>query len=149
MKKKGFTIIELMVIIVIIGLLTGISLFSYRSLFASSKLEEMANEIRAFYEGVNKKAVTEGYRYTIYLDRENEFLKYVSTEGSKQGSLVLPEGLNLDFAGGVNPVRLTVYVDGFVKDKDDIRDFSVKNGESGKSLDFYISPLGVLEVKLQ
>lgn len=145
MKKRGFTIVELLVVILLIGILTSMTVFSYRSVFKRSKMEEAANEIRAFYEGINKKAVTEGYRYIIQIDRDNEFLKYLSTETSKHDSLVLGEDIDLDFAGGTNPVELTVFVDGFVRDDDGVRDFDVINEKIGKTISFYISPLGVME----
>ena len=149
MKNRGFTIIEMLVIIVIMGLLAGMAVFSYRNLFARSRLEETMNEVRAFYEGVNRKAVTEGYRYIIQIDRDDDFLQYISADASRRDSLVLREDLDLDFAGGANPIQLVVHVDGFVRDEDDIRDFSVIDSEAGKSISFYISPLGVLEARLQ
>jgi len=149
MKTKGFTIVELMVVIVIIGLLGGMAVFSYRGLFARSRLEETMNEVRAFYAGVNKKAVTEGYRYKIQIDKDNELLKYISTETLKQDSLVLREGLDLDFVGAVDLIELTVFVGGFVRDENDVREFFVRDNETGKLITFYISPLGVMEARLQ
>jgi prepilin-type N-terminal cleavage/methylation domain-containing protein len=149
MKKRGFTIVELLVVIMLIGFLTGMTVFSYRSVFKRSKLEEAVNEVRAFYEGVNKKAVTEGYKYTIQINRDEDFLKYISTETSRNDSLVLREGLDLDFTGGANPIELTVYVDGFVRDNDGVRDFVVIDEETGKYIDFYISPLGVMEAQIK
>jgi prepilin-type N-terminal cleavage/methylation domain-containing protein len=149
MRNKGFTIIELLVVILIMGLLAGISIFSYRSLFARSRMEEAMNEVNAFYAGVNRKAVTQGYRYTIQMDRVNDLLKYISSDGLKQDSLVFRDGLDLDFSGGVGSVQLTVYVDGFVRDEDGIRNFTLLDTVSGESASFYISPLGVLEARLQ
>ncbi len=149
MKTKGFTLIELLVVIVIIGLLAGIAVFSYRDLFARSRLEETMNEVRAFYEGVNKKAVTEGSRYIIRIDREDDLLGYISADVSRNGELVLREGLDLDFDGGTNPIELIVHVDGFVRAENNVRDFSVEDDETGKLITFYISPLGVMEARLQ
>lgn len=149
MRNKGFTIIELMVVILIMGLLAGISIFSYRNLFARSRMEEAMNEVNAFYAGVNRKAVTQGYKYTIQMDRVNDLLKYISSDGLKQDSLVFRDGLDLDFSGGASSVQLTVYVDGFIRDEDGIRDFTLMDTVSGESVSFYISPLGVLEARLQ
>ena len=149
MKNKGFNIIELLVVIVIMGLLASIAVFSYRSLFSRSRLEETVNEVRAFYEGVNRRAVTLGYAYIIQMDRENEFLEYVNSGGTRQDALILREELDLDFEGGDNVIRLIVYVDGFVRDEDGVRDFRVIDVESGRTANFYISPLGVLETRLQ
>jgi prepilin-type N-terminal cleavage/methylation domain-containing protein len=149
MKIKGFTIIELIVVILVMGILTAISLFSYRSLFSKSRLEETMNEVRAFYEGINRKAVTEGYKYTLQIDRNDDYLRYISSDGSNRDSLILREDLDLNFLGGINPISLTVHVDGFVKDEHDVRDFSLKDEKTGDSASFYISPLGVLEVRLR
>jgi len=149
MKIKGFTLIELMVVIVIIGLLGGMAVFSYRGLFARSRLEETMNEVRAFYEGVNKKAVTEGYRYIIQIDKGNDLLKYISTDASRNGELILREGLDLDFEEAVDIIELTVFVGGFVRAEDNVREFFVRDNETGKLITFYISPLGVMEARLQ
>jgi prepilin-type N-terminal cleavage/methylation domain-containing protein len=149
MKKSGFSLIEMLVVIVVMGMLAGLSVFSYRTIFAKSRLEETMNRVRAFYEGVNKRAVTEGYSYAIQIDKEDNFLKYISADGSRRDILAFREGLDLEFDGGENPISLIVYVDGFVRDVNDIRNFSVTDTALGKSIDFYISPLGVLEASLR
>ncbi len=149
MNNKGFNIIELIVVISVMGLLAGTAVFAYRSLFKRSQLEKTMNQVRGFYEGVNRGAVTEGYGYTFQLDRVNESLKYISSNTSKMNSLVLCEGLDLNFLGDENIIRLYVHVDGFVRDLDGIRDFSVIDSSAGKSIYFYVSPLGVMEARLQ
>jgi prepilin-type N-terminal cleavage/methylation domain-containing protein len=149
MKNKGFNIIELIVVISIIGLLSAVGVFSYRGLFKRSQLERTMNEIRGFYEGVNRGAVTEGYKYILQLDRENESFKYIGSNSGKKDSLILEENLDLDFPGEDNPIRLIVHVDGFVNDVDTVRDFSVVDNETGNSISFYISPLGAMEVSIQ
>jgi prepilin-type N-terminal cleavage/methylation domain-containing protein len=149
MKKKGFTIMELLVVILVIGMLSGMTAFSYRKLFKKSRLEESLNEVRAFYEGVNRKAVTEGYRYILQIDRDNELLRSVSTETLKRDSLVLREGLDLDFVGGEDTVRLTVHVDGFVRDDDNVRELFLIDKDLGDTIEIYISPLGVMEASLK
>ncbi len=149
MKNKGFTVIELIVVVILMGILSSIAVFSYRSLFARTRLEETMNQVRAFYGEINRRAVNEGYKYTLQLDRENEELRYISSNASKTDSLVLREELDLVFLGGKNIICLDVHVDGFVKDVDDVREFSVLDAETGKSIIFYISPLGVMEARLQ
>ncbi len=149
MKNKGFSLIELLVVIVTMGIILGISVFSYRSLFARSELEKAMNEVRAFYEGVNRKAVTQGYAYIIQLDRENDLVEYVNSTGARQDAIFFKDNLDLVFGGGEDVVRLIVYVDGFVRDEDDVRDFRVEDANTGKSINFYISPLGILEANLQ
>lgn len=149
MKEKGFNIIELMVVIVIMGIIASIAVFSYRSLFERSRLEETMNQVRAFYESVNRKAVTQGYSCIIQLDREDDFLEYVNSGGTRQDALILREELDLDFDGDEDVIRLIVYVDGFVRDEDGVRDFRVLDVQSGRTANFYISPLGVLEASLQ
>lgn len=149
MKNKGFNMVELLVVIMIMGLLASIAVFSYRNLFTRSRLEETMNQVNTFYKGVNRRAVTEGYGYTIQMDRVRNLLKYISSDGSRQDSLILRKGLVLDFSGGLNSIQLTVHVDGFVKDEDGVRDFSVTDTVAGKSVSFYISPLGIMEARLQ
>lgn len=149
MKNKGFSLIELLVVIVTMGIVLSIAVFSYRSLFARSELEKTMNEVRAFYEGVNRKAVTEGYSYILQLDRDNDLVEYVNATGTRQDVIFFEDDMDLDFGGAEDVVRLIVYVDGFVRDEDDVRNFRVEDINSGKAINFYISPLGILEANLQ
>ncbi len=114
------------------------------------KVEEAMNEVIAFYQRTNRFATTEGADYKLELDKGNEFLRYMldSPTASTEDSLGLRSGLDLDFTGGAT-ITFTVNSNGSVDDDDNIREFSITDSELGKTVYFYISPLGVIESEVR
>lgn len=51
MKKSGFTLIELMIVVVIIGILAAVAIPSFLRYIASSKEAEVPNNLKAIYDG--------------------------------------------------------------------------------------------------
>ncbi len=145
MKNKGFTIIELIVVVVIMGILSLFAVPSFRGLFQKGRLEEARNEVFAFYQRVNRYATTGGVNYILEVDVGNNRLNCMK-EGlpaDVKDLLELRSGLQLTGA----TITFTVQPDGFVRDNDDIRSFSIYDSDTKRSLTFYISPLGVMEAK--
>lgn len=149
-EKRGFTLIELMVVVIVIGILAGSSIYYFRGLFVRMRLEEARNDVIAFYQRTNRSATTEGADYKLELDKGNEFLRYMkdSTTASTEDSLGLRSGLDLFFTGGAT-ITFTVNSNGSVDDDDNIREFSITDSELGKTVYFYISPLGVIESEVR
>lgn len=147
MKKKGFTVIELIVVIVIISILVLIAVPAFRGLFAKSRLEEAGNGVVAFYQRVNRFAATEGVNYILEVNEGLNSLRCMK-EGlpaTVRDEIVLRSGVSLTGA----TITFRVQADGFVKDLNDTREFQIDDSETGRSLVFYISPLGVMEVNKQ
>jgi prepilin-type N-terminal cleavage/methylation domain-containing protein len=143
MKKKGFTIVELIVVIGVISLLALLAIPAFRGLFAKSRLEEAGNYVVAFYQRVNRYAATEGVNYILEVNVVKDSLRCMK-EGlaDVRDGVGLRSGLDLT---GVN-ITFTVQPDGFVRDNDGTREFKIDDSATGRSLVFYISPLGVMEV---
>jgi prepilin-type N-terminal cleavage/methylation domain-containing protein len=144
MKNKGFTIIELIVVIVIVGILSLFAIPAFRSLFGKSRLEEARNDVIAFYQAVNRYATAEGVNYVLEVNAGNNSLRCMK-EGlpaKVRDSVALCSRLDLTGA----TITFTVQSDGFVRDNDDIRSFRIYDSDTKKELVFYISPLGVMEV---
>ena len=149
-RNKGFTLIELLVVIVVIGVLSGVGIYYFRGLFVRQRLEETKNEVIAFYQRTNKYATTDGEDYKIEVDRQNEFLRCMKASAATvtKDSLGLRQGLDLEHSGGAT-ITFTVNADGTVDDDDNERDFTVTDAEIGKTIEFYISPLGIMEVEVK
>lgn len=147
MKNKGFTVIELIVVIIIIGLLTMFSIPAFRGLFAKSRLEESRNNIVAFYQAVHRYATASGVDYILEVDKSNATFRCMKDLPATEvrDSLRLGTGLSVNHAGAVS-ITFTFEPDGFVEDDDNIRRFAVYDTDTRDSLTFYISPLGVMEV---
>ncbi len=144
MKNKGFTVIELLVVILIMGLLVLLAVPAFRGVFMKGRLEQAGNEVFAFYQRVNRYATTEGVNYVLEVKADKDSLRCIKEGGAGvvRDAIGLHKGL--DLTGAV--ITFTVQSDGFVIDDDDIREFKIDDSHTGKSLVFYISPLGVMEV---
>lgn len=149
LRNKGFTIIELMVVIAVVGLLAALTIGGFRSTFEKTRLDEDKNKIRAFYQRTNRYAITDGWDYKMEIDRDGEFLRCTkdTPASTTKDSIGLRPELDLIFAGAKSPIVLTVNANGTVDDDDNIRTFRVGDSETGDTLIFYISPLGIMEVE--
>ena len=148
--RYGFTLIELLVTIVIIGILAGIGIFYFRGLFMRSSLEATKNNVSAFYQRTSRYASSEGVNYIIEVNKSNDFMRCMkdATVTSTKDSLSFQSHLDLDFTAGGGTITFTINSDGTV-DESDTRYFTIGDSETGKTAEFYISPLGVMEAQIK
>jgi prepilin-type N-terminal cleavage/methylation domain-containing protein len=146
MRKKGFSIVELIVVIIVMGFLTSLAIPAFRAVFARSRLEEAGNGVIAFYQRVNRYAASEGVNYVLQIDVVEDSLRCMKEGvGVVKDKAGIGRYMDLSDSAGAN-ITFTIEADGFVRDNDGTRRFVIYDSTMGKTLRFYISPLGIMEV---
>ncbi len=151
MKNSGFTVIELLVVVVIVGILVGLSVPAFRGVFKKGRLEEARNEVFGLYQRTQRYATTKGINYVLQVDGDKEVFRCMEDNVSAvvRDSVKLYSSLDLQFPAGGTSITFTVEPDGFVVRNDTTRSFSIYDAGTHRTLQFYISPLGVMEVITQ
>ncbi len=72
MCKAGFTIIEMIIIVVIIGILAAIAVPSFFNAIPKLKARSEARNILNFVRLARSKAVSDGAQYGVYIDTNNK-----------------------------------------------------------------------------
>ena len=145
--KNGFTIIELGIAIVIIGILIGLSVMNFSKDRSRNIINDKVNAIRNLYIRTNKVAVTSGKDCQFLVDKANNIVL-----GMQNGYIITGDSIYLDpnrFAISIpnNILTFTVTPGGVANTTDSTRTFILKDIKSNRQKSIFISPLGVMEVK--
>lgn len=76
MKNRGFTIVELLIVIVVIAILAAVTVVSYRNISASAKDSERLNDINAVSKALAQYRIVNGH-YPRYDDMVSNTLVWV------------------------------------------------------------------------
>jgi len=71
--NKGFTLIELMVVVVIIGILAGMSLLGMQNFQNASALDQSANELKFEITQASLQALRNNREYTVMFAKPNAY----------------------------------------------------------------------------
>jgi len=97
MSLTGFTFIELLLTIIIIGILIGISVPTFSRTFDNLKLNNFSRDLQTFMNYLRDRSVVEVEIIYLNLDSQgNEFWAKVQGSQSRLKTLPLPEGLKVD-----------------------------------------------------
>ena len=96
-RTKGFTFVELLLVIIVIGALLAISLPNIRKTFNNLRLDNFSRELQAFMNYLHERSVVE--EKIIYLNLDNdkkEIWAQIQDEQSQLKTLVLPDGMKIE-----------------------------------------------------
>ncbi|HET8883948.1 MAG TPA: prepilin-type N-terminal cleavage/methylation domain-containing protein [Candidatus Saccharimonadales bacterium] len=114
-KNKGFTIVELIIIIVIIGLLVAISVVSYRQVTKGANDDQrkadiavFQNELEKFYSenGVYPPGCPDSTCTTSFLTNNTSSSMFVPSMTITTMKTILP-GINVEFGDPLSPTKTT------------------------------------------
>ncbi|CAM3634918.1 type II secretion system minor pseudopilin GspH [Parendozoicomonas haliclonae] len=110
-KSQGFTLIEILVVLLIIGLVVGLALVTPRSAGPGQQLQEESNRLQILIEQARERALMEdrelgfslsgqfGYRWWVW-SREQEIWQELEEQSFR--TYKLPDGVLLNDVSGKN-----------------------------------------------
>lgn len=116
MKNKGWTIVETIVVIALMGIVLGIGIPQFQKYISRAKLENAKSEIFATLRVARSNALSEQITYQVIFDESANSYRMVPGGGSK----VLPDGVEInnsvdityefhaDRTANVNPSNLVI-----------------------------------------
>ena len=94
MNKKGFTLVELLAVVLIVAILSGVPLPQYRKVVEKARLSEAESMMRTIYDSSERLAGEFGYRNFVEM-YQNNASKAVFSRMDMFDSSNLPSGCSL------------------------------------------------------
>ena len=94
MNKKGFTLVELLAVVLIVAILSGVALPQYRKVVEKANVTEAENMLRMIYDSSERLAGEFGYRNFVEM-YQNNASKAVLSRMDMFDSSNLPKGCSL------------------------------------------------------
>ena len=91
--KKGFSLIELVVVVALIGILLSVASLSSRKTIEKRALKEAKNKIALALRGAAERSFNDGEIYTVTLDYNKKTIVIEDSSSNIEESLELPEML--------------------------------------------------------
>lgn len=114
MKKKGFTLVEMTVVIAILGILLSIAYINFGKIHSKSQVDSAANEIASMlkevYENGNKSMNFQDYY--IQIIKSND--KYEIVLNNKHAQIRMAEYKNIEFEFKFNDSNFTLQSNNYV-----------------------------------
>jgi prepilin-type N-terminal cleavage/methylation domain-containing protein len=99
-QEKGFTLLEMCIVIFIIVLFLGISVPSLSSILAEQRLKEPAQQLQLFAKTARRQAVDEQHLFQIVLSDKEYQLNSITTDPKTGKNKVVPV-LNYKIPAGI------------------------------------------------
>jgi len=112
-SSKGFTLVEIMIVVVIIGLLAAMAIPAFQKVRASSQDKAVLNNLRQLSSAADQYFLEKGVSTVLYEDlvggTSTHYIKTISTVANETYDEGVSQGLGVS-AAGVAGARTITYV---------------------------------------
>lgn len=153
MKNKryphGFTLIEMLVVVLIVGILAGIALPQYNKAVEKARLSEVLINVKAIEDSIDRYLLTNGFQNASLRDMLDVDLQ--GGEWVLNGGNYYYKNGNNEYQGacGIGDCQFVIGVDncavlniGIIKDNDDYKDCYTMDTDKGRFVCKYLESFG-------